>query len=70
VFVKTAKGQEYTGGGWPGTVVFTDFLHPDANQYWGDMLNLLYNQVQFSGVWLDMNEYANFCNAICNHTKT
>jgi hypothetical protein len=29
------------------------------------MLDVLYNKVQFSGVWLDMNEYANFCDGTC-----
>ena len=29
------------------------------------MLNKLYQKLHFSGVWLDMNEYANFCNGTC-----
>lgn len=29
------------------------------------MLDVLYNKVKFSGVWLDMNEYANFCDGTC-----
>lgn len=29
------------------------------------MLDLLYSKVKFSGVWLDMNELANFCDGPC-----
>lgn len=29
------------------------------------MLDVLYQKVQFSGVWLDMNELANFCDGAC-----
>ena len=29
------------------------------------MLNILYSKVQFSGIWLDMNEYATFCEGPC-----
>lgn len=29
------------------------------------MLDILYQKVPFSGVWLDMNEYANFCDGTC-----
>ncbi len=65
VFVRTAKGDEYRGKVWPGTTTFVDFLHPNATTYWMDMLNVLYKKVQFSGIWLDMNEYANFCDGTC-----
>lgn len=30
------------------------------------MLDILYKKVQFSGIWLDMNEYANFCDGPCD----
>lgn len=65
VFVKDANGSELRGKVWPGTTTFVDFFHPNATLYWGDMLNLLYDKVRFSGIWLDMNEYANFCDGPC-----
>lgn len=60
VFVKDALGAELIGKVWPGPSVFVDFFHPNASTYWSDMLGLLYDKVKFSGIWLDMNEYANF----------
>jgi hypothetical protein len=29
------------------------------------MLEILYSKVKFSGVWLDENEYSNFCDGPC-----
>ena len=42
-----------------------DFLHPNSTGYWEDMLDILYKKVKFSGIWLDMNELANFCDGPC-----
>lgn len=56
VFVMDGTGKKpYVGKVWPGSTTFVDFFHPNATQYWQDMLNVLYQKVQFSGVWLDMN---------------
>jgi alpha-glucosidase/lysosomal alpha-glucosidase len=30
------------------------------------MLDNLYNKLKFSGIWLNMNEVANFCDGPCN----
>jgi lysosomal alpha-glucosidase len=66
VFVKDASGKKpFVGKVWPGETTFVDFFHPNATQYWKDMLDVLYKKVQFSGVWLDMNELANFCDGAC-----
>ena len=66
VFVKDAAGNEYRGKVWPGTTTFVDFFHPNATTYWEDMLNILYSKIKFSGIWLDMNELANFCDGPCS----
>jgi alpha-glucosidase (family GH31 glycosyl hydrolase) len=56
VYVMDASGKKpYVGKVWPGPTTFVDFFHPNATQYWVDMLDKLYSKVQFSGVWLDMN---------------
>jgi alpha-glucosidase (family GH31 glycosyl hydrolase) len=70
VFINDAVGQPFVGNVWPGDTTFVDFFHPNATKYWGDMLNLLYEKVKFDGVWLDMNELANFCNGPCTMPKT
>ncbi len=38
VFVKDASGKELVGKVWPGATTFVDFFHPNATQYWKDML--------------------------------
>ena len=53
------------GVAWPGKTVFPDFLHPDTSSYWQEGLRRLYEKVKFSGIWLDMNEYTNFCAGPC-----
>lgn len=65
IFIKNANGSIYIGKVWPGTTAFVDFFHPNASKYWQDMLNILYDKVKFSGIWLDMNEIANFCDGNC-----
>jgi len=65
VFIKDPNGEELKGKVWSGTTTFVDFFNPNATQYWEDMLDILYQKVNFSGVWLDMNEYANFCDGPC-----
>lgn len=65
VFIKGADGQDLIGQTWAGNVTFPDFFHPNATQYWKDMMQLLYDQVPFSGIWLDMNEVSNLCDGLC-----
>lgn len=66
VYVLEANTQKpYVGKVWPGPTTFVDFFHPNSTQYWQDMLDRLYNKVKFSGIWLDMNELANFCDGAC-----
>lgn len=50
---------------WPGFTVFTDIFHPNASKYWTDMLYYFRTKLNYSGLWLDMNELANFCDGEC-----
>ncbi|CEG45520.1 family 31 glycoside hydrolase [Plasmopara halstedii] len=61
IFIKDTSGKPYLGQVWPGPTVFPDFFHPKAKSYWGEQLRLMYDNFDFDGLWIDMNELANFC---------
>ena len=65
ILLKNAKGEEFRGSVWPGDSRFPDFFHPKAEQFWHEMLEHLDKQLSFDGIWLDMNEVANFCDGEC-----
>jgi len=60
VFIKVPGGEFYVGEVWPGEVHFPDFFHPNTPKFWNKMLETLYKDVKFDGIWLDMNELASF----------
>lgn len=70
VYIKGADGEYLIGKVWAGPVQFPDYFHPNVTQYWKDMMSYLYNQVPFSGIWLDMNEISNMCDGLCTPPKT
>ena len=56
VFILDANtGEPFLGKMRVGRTVYPDFLHPNATQYWKDMLDKLHSKVNFSGVWIDSN---------------
>lgn len=67
VFIQSSEhpGQPLWGIVWPGRVHYVDFLHPNSTGYWEDMLGTLYDNVEFDGLWVDMNEASNFCDGEC-----
>jgi len=66
-FIKSAKtGKSLVGKVWPGPAVFGDFYHPDMDSVWINGFKKLNDIVKFDGVWLDMNEIANFCFGECS----
>jgi len=50
---------------WPGLVNFPDFTNPATQQYWTNQIQTFHAQVPFDGIWIDMNEAANFCDGEC-----
>jgi len=42
LYVNDPKGNPFIGRVWPGETTFVDFFHPNATQYWIDMLDVLY----------------------------
>mmetsp|Transcript_93977 Transcript_93977/g.289815 ORF Transcript_93977/g.289815 Transcript_93977/m.289815 type:complete len:938 (+) Transcript_93977:42-2855(+) len=53
----------YTGVVWPGAVHYPDFLHPNASVWWTRQIESFHRKVPVDGLWVDMNEVSNFCNA-------
>lgn len=60
VFILNASGQPLIGSVWPGTTAFPDFLNPATVAYWSEQVAQFHKTVQFDGLWIDMNEIANF----------
>ncbi len=60
--MKNWDGAEYIGQVWPGYTVYPDWFAENAQKYWTEALSNWSNSgVEFSGIWLDMNEAASFC---------
>ena len=64
IFIKGANGKPIPACVWAGPTYFPDFFNPKTEIFWKDMLEELHDHVKFSGIWLDMNELANFVNGV------
>ena len=60
IFIKNSNNKDYIGKVWGGKASFPDFFHPNTSIFWSKMLQKLDNLLNFSGIWLDMNEVSNF----------
>ncbi|CAG8451062.1 6860_t:CDS:2 [Ambispora leptoticha] len=67
VFIKRADGNNFVGRVWPGETVFPDWFHPETQQYWTEIMAKWLGQVPIDGIWIDMNELANFVNGDISH---
>ncbi|KAJ6524259.1 glycoside hydrolase family 31 protein [Mycena vulgaris] len=66
VFIKNPDRTEYVGQVWPGYTVFPDWFAPNTLRWWTEALgNWSTAGVEFSGIWLDMNETVSFCDGSC-----
>ncbi|XP_024380169.1 probable alpha-glucosidase Os06g0675700 [Physcomitrium patens] len=62
VYLRNGTGDGYyVTQVWPGATHIPDFLHPNALDWWTKEVEEFYKIVPFDGIWLDMNEPANFC---------
>ncbi|XP_022734472.1 alpha-xylosidase 1-like [Durio zibethinus] len=68
VFIKH-EGEPYLAQVWPGAVNFPDFLNPKTVAWWGDEIRRFHELVPIDGLWIDMNEAANFCSGKCTIPK-
>lgn len=58
-FCKTAEGENFTAGVWPGKCHFPDFLDKEARMWFGSKYSTLIDK-GIDGFWNDMNEPALF----------
>lgn len=59
------EGKLLVGSVWPGDVWYPDFNHPNASAFWEEGIANIsrnYNWRGPDGLWIDMNEFANFVN--------
>ncbi|ROT40791.1 hypothetical protein SODALDRAFT_307227 [Sodiomyces alkalinus F11] len=74
VFLKSERSDSYYFKGvvWPGVTVFPDWYHPNVTKYWTREFEDNFNPhtgVDIDGVWIDMNEPANFCIFPCQNPE-
>ncbi|KAJ3574598.1 hypothetical protein NP233_g1666 [Leucocoprinus birnbaumii] len=66
VFITNPDGSEYVGQVWPGYTVFPDWFQEATQDWWTTAFrNWSQAGVEFSGIWLDMNEASSFCDGSC-----
>lgn len=65
VWIKNNEGKPFKGKVWPGYTYFPDFKHPNTSAYWHYFINQFHDKFSFDGLWIDMNEPANFCDGEC-----
>ncbi|KAJ6779720.1 hypothetical protein PWT90_02063 [Aphanocladium album] len=67
--VKEANGSVWTGVVWAGPSGFPDWFAPNVQEFWNAQFDSFFNKdtgVDIDGLWIDMNEPANFCDLPCN----
>ncbi|XP_013810008.1 maltase-glucoamylase-like [Apteryx mantelli] len=61
VWINESDGvTQLVGEVWPGRTVFPDFTNPDCTSWWVEECKIFYKKVPYDGIWIDMNEVANF----------
>jgi alpha-glucosidase (family GH31 glycosyl hydrolase) len=68
VFLKSANdgGKTLVAKVWPNDAAIPDFFAPNTQSWWQKKLSEFRdNHVWFDGLWIDINDAANFCNGAC-----
>uniref|UniRef100_A0A8C9N3C3 alpha-glucosidase n=1 Tax=Serinus canaria TaxID=9135 RepID=A0A8C9N3C3_SERCA len=59
-WVNESDGTALVGEVWPGETVFPDYTSAEATDWWANECKLFHDMVPYDGIWIDMNEVANF----------
>jgi alpha-glucosidase/lysosomal alpha-glucosidase len=62
IFIKNSQGKNLINKVWVGISHFIDYFNPKAKEVWNSGLDTLSTKINYSGIWLDMNEIATFEN--------
>ncbi|KAJ7168272.1 putative alpha-glucosidase [Mycena crocata] len=68
VYIKYENGSVFVAAMWPGATSWVDWLHPNAQDYWSGEVSSFFDAdsgVNIDGMWIDMNDPANFCPYPC-----
>lgn len=65
IYLKIKDDEDLIVHVWPKDSVFPDFFNSQAVKWWKDQLTKFKNMLNFSGLWLDMNEASDFCGGVC-----
>ncbi|XP_077017064.1 sucrase-isomaltase, intestinal isoform X1 [Tamandua tetradactyla] len=73
VWVNVSNGTTaLIGEVWPGVTVFPDFTNPNCTDWWANECLIFHQQVNYDGLWIDMNEVSSFIQGSkegCNDNK-
>ncbi|KAG8183257.1 hypothetical protein JTE90_006453 [Oedothorax gibbosus] len=71
LFVKDAYGKPIESKVWNTNFsVYPDFSNPETPIYWAKQIEKYHSDLDFDGIWLDMNEPLNFNNGTVNGCPT
>ncbi|KAM0551272.1 hypothetical protein ACHAPJ_008617 [Fusarium lateritium] len=65
IFMKEPNGSDYRGVVWAGPSRFPDWFNPKSQGYWNELFENFFDGEHgpdIDGLWIDMNEPANFFN--------
>ncbi|RDD41921.1 Lysosomal alpha-glucosidase [Trichoplax sp. H2] len=61
IFIRHADNRVMVGKVWPrGNAVFPDYTSESGRTWWKNLIVDFHNTIKFDGLWIDMNEPANF----------
>jgi len=62
IFIKNSQGNNLINVVWTGLCHFIDFFNPNSQSFWEEALNTIHKDLNYDGIWLDMNEVSGFSN--------